>query len=146
MASPLVSMMNDISEDFEASTPPDRPTVTYHEVDGKRFRAGTAGDRSFMFDYPTRGEPVGERGPSMTQVEWTLPIRLRLSTAGRSLATRTDSAANEVNQLMRTIELRSTWTSAGVLEVITEDAVPEADEKGSAVYTINIRALCEETD
>lgn len=148
MATPLVTAMNTISTLFEAATPPDRTNVTYHEVDGRNFLKGTAGDRTFMFGLPTRLLPRGERGAVLTQVEWELPIYIRFSSAGRSQQTRVDSAANEINLLMRTIEsLTEAAHPAGVLSLITDTAEPsEPDEKGDAVYTLTVLALCEETD
>ena len=145
MATPLVAWMDQVSTDFEASTPPDRTDVTYHEVDGKRFLTGSSGARSFMFDLPSRLEPVGEAGAAATQVEWLVPIKLRLPATGRSQQALVDACANETNLLMRTIETRATWPN-GVLEVITEEAEPEREDKGDVLYSIPVRVLCNETD
>lgn len=144
MATPLVSLMNTITTDFEAATPPDRTTVTYRQVTGKQLRHGKSASRNFAFGYATRAEPLGEAGVALTQVEWLLPIFVRLDSGGRTKEAAVDAAANEVTLLVRTIETQASWPS-GVLEVITEDAVPEEDGD-DVIYEITVRALCEETD
>lgn len=147
MTTPIVALMTQIADDWEAVTPPDRTTITYHECDGNSLLAGNAGDRAFAFGLPERGDPVGERGPDMTQVRWQIPITVRFGGSGRSLAARADAVANEINLLMRAIELRSVWPS-GVLEVITGAAVPrEIDiDTGDVAYETTVTALVEETD
>jgi len=144
--SPLQSFRNQVSSDWEALTPPDRTTVKYHEVDGARFLAGSAGARSFTFDVPERSEPIGQAGCAATQVDWIQPIQVRIPKRGRSEAGHVDAANNEINLLARRIELRGAWPT-GVLEVHTEEAVPDRDEetKGDTVYVLTCRVLCNET-
>lgn len=147
MTTPLIALMTQIADDLEATTPPDRTTITYHECDGRGMLSGTSGDRSFVFGLVTRADPSGERGPEMTQVTWHFPVVIRFGGSGRSLSARADAVASEINLLARQIEKRATWPS-GVLEVITGEASPSdsEDDTGDCIYTLGISALVQETD
>jgi hypothetical protein len=116
MASPVVATLSAISTAWEALTPPDRTTVTYHELDGRSKRSGTAGDRGFWFSLPHRDEVQGEAGAAASQVRWSCTAELRLSQAGRTRATLADAVANESNKLMR---LQDCYFEAMVAEAVT---------------------------
>lgn len=147
MTTPLIALMTQIADDWEALTPPDRTSVVYHESDARAMLTGSAGDRGFVFGLATRVVPSGEFGAALTQVTWTFDIMVRFSGSGRSMSARSDAVAREINLLCRSIETRASWP-AGVLAVITRDAVPDSadGELGDVIYTLGISALCEETD
>lgn len=146
MTSPFAAALDMISDDWEAHAPPDRTTVTYHEVEGKRFLDGTSGDRSFHFEGIIRQSPVGQAGPAQSLVDWTVAIKLRLSQGPRSQKALRSAIINEGNLLSRLIELRSTWPS-GVKDVETHEVTSEREgEKGDAILTLNLTARTEETD
>lgn len=133
MTSPLTLVRDQIAETWEALTPPDRTTVLYRQVTGRSNRRGaTSSDRTFRFLLPVREEPVGQFGPSVTHVRWTLRAEVTLSQGGRSTTSLFDASANESNLLARSIEMTSTWPTnvIGVVQgsvEITEDPESEGD-------------------
>ena len=145
MTHPLNALADQIELDWEALTPPSEPNVKYHRVDG--FSELTNTDRAFVFDLPIRGEPVAEDVAEATQVEWELPIRLRLEFNGRNQKVLTQDAILETSLLARSVERRNNWPT-GVLEVLTLTFEPDAreTEHDDAEYTLTLRALIKEID
>jgi hypothetical protein len=138
--------MSQISTTWEALTPPDRTTITYHELDGRGRSAGTSGDRGFWFDLPQRSEPILEAGPASSLVSWELEVVLRLSQAGRTRSAMADAVANESTLLARAIEKTSSWPS-NTLAVLTRGTRSERDgPDGDALIYFAINLLTSETD
>jgi hypothetical protein len=145
MATPVVATLSAISTAWEALTPPDRTTVTYHELDGRARRSGVAGDRGFVFSLPRRMEAAGHAGVAATQVWWLCSAELRLSQAGRTRATLADAVANESNLLMRSVEKTSSWPS-NVNAVVTRGTEVDLDDGGDAIVVLEFDILTSETD
>lgn len=146
MASPFSTFLSDVTTTWEALTPPDNTSVTYHLVDGHQPLTGISGDRTFYFDDPIRLEPFAHEGPDTTEVDWAFRAVLRISRAGRSILDMAQAIANETNLLYRALEKDASLAS-GVLSVVTEPAEVERDEdNGDALITLSARVGCTETD
>lgn len=128
---------------IEALTPPDKTTITYHNVDGIRKFLG---NRVFYFGFPSRLEPALHAGTGQTLVAWSVSIFLRLSQAGRSHDGFVDVVANEANLITRAINTKTDW-SAGIYFVEASEAIAEEDESdGDVVIEFILRIECGETD
>lgn len=145
MSSRLPGVLDAITALWVALVPPDRTTVGYHEVDGRRRQQGTAGDRSIEWMLPERAEPVSEAGIDATQVEWAARAVVRLSQAGRSRRELVDAAANEAALLTRAVEKRASWP-AGTIAVLTRGVTIERDEDedGDALLELALSITVEE--
>lgn len=145
MTATVISAVDAIETLWEALTPPDRTTVSYHRVDTGTALEGNAGDRGFVFDPPVRNAPVAEAGAPASQVEWSIQVRIRLNRSGRDIRSLHNAVANEGNLLARAIEKEPNWP-AGVLDVSTGNIIPEVVMGGNVELVTEITILTEETD
>lgn len=125
MAHPLTSLLDEIAEDWEALTPPDRTTIRYHVLDELEPRQGTTSDRGIVWDVPDR-IVVESESAGTAQTRWACSATLRLGSAGRSRKKLREAVIAETALLMQTIERRTSWP-AGVWSVETGDSAASID-------------------
>lgn len=144
MPSPLTTATDTIEAMVAALTPPDRTAVVYALYNGRGEPDGESADRVFWFGVPTRAAPMAERGAALTQIEWSIDFRCRLSANPHNRTTLIDAVANESILLRRAFDNRATSWGSGVLEIIAGDATTELDQQ-DVIITIPLRVLTEET-
>lgn len=145
MASPVVAAIDTIKTVIIALTPPDRTAVLYAAYNGRGEPDGEFSDRVFWFTVPSRAIPIAERGAALTQIEWLLDMRIRLSANPHSAETLAKAVANEGILLRRAFDKRSTSWGVGVLELIVDDVTITQDQH-DAIINFPLRILTEETD
>lgn len=145
MTSPVTAIMDQISTDWEAATPPDLATQTYRQVEDLELQMGY--NRSFWWQPAVRDQVVSEAADNgAAQVQWILIAQLYLHMAGRGHRSMVDALANESNLLMRVVERRGAWPT-DVVEVVTQRVDGfETLESGDVVVTLVFQVLVAERD
>jgi hypothetical protein len=153
VTTPLNALKDAISTLWAATTPPDRPEVSYARITGRTQRDGGHAGRCFWFEPSRRlrveSQAVGPTGPMVSYVRWEFRPVLRLSASGRGIDDLEEAIANEANLLVNRIAAQGdAWRPTGVLDVQTdgEMAVEIDTDSGDALVELQMSALCAETD
>lgn len=145
MPTPVPAVIQQIADDWVATTPPDYAEFPYEYVDDRPIDEGSyLAERAFAFLDPRRGSPAAETTDSAFVV-WELQAVLVLVDNGRTEAEFVAAIANEQSLLLRTVELRTVWPQ-GVWAVLTEPAdVVRDEESGAATITFTFSVHVGET-
>jgi len=141
MASPIISVMRQLSSDWEAIVPDDG--LRYVEASGREVMDGASADRRFAWGPPNRVDAIMSTGDA-DLVEYELTVVLRLSGAGRTPVELAHAAGNEANVLQASAYARAEWP-AGVQHVDPSGSSIEYERGEDALLTLSFAAVVVET-
>jgi len=105
----VADILDRITTDFEAATPPSRAGIGYHRL-RTRAESGVAGDRSFYFRIVSK-EPPSQSRTGVVTIDRIYEAVVRLSAAGRNIDELYLAADDETQPLENKIHARSSWPS-----------------------------------
>lgn len=144
MTSPIGAVLTQITTDWEALTPNDRPTSPYRAMSRSDMRESSIRDRRFEFGPPVFLETLGTTADgSLSQVRAETAAILHSRPDRYTLTELATELANDVSQLRGAVEARTAWPS-GVLYVTVREAIPNATPDGLLEYRMTLETITEE--
>lgn len=111
----LADVRQQISEDWEALTPPDHTTVRFHEATGELSLEGAAAHRCFVHSPPADGQLL-EAPPNLGRWLYTWIASVLISGVGYSIPDLFDTSYRTAHLFASAVNTRSVWPDGTVLQ------------------------------